>query len=175
VKRKTKVKGVDSQREKPGPDHCTAGDAEGNHYFGRNKGKGNRKGKSVRRDAKVVNRKVTGVGPVPGALSIRRIFVYAFGVPESRVTCYESRSFVKPHRLDKSSRIPYCLTTQGTVKWFNDAKGYGFITTDDGKDVFVHFSAIQGDGFKSLAEGQAVSFEITEGTKGPQAANVQKI
>ena len=65
--------------------------------------------------------------------------------------------------------------TQGTVKWFNEAKGYGFITTDEGKDVFVHYSAIMGDGFKTLAEGQKVSFEITQGVKGPQASNVQKV
>jgi len=67
------------------------------------------------------------------------------------------------------------VTTQGTVKWFNDAKGYGFLTTDEGSDVFVHFSAIEGEGFKSLTEGQAVSFEVTEGAKGPQAANVRKL
>ena len=64
--------------------------------------------------------------------------------------------------------------SQGTVKWFNDSKGYGFITTDEGKDVFVHFSAIAGDGFKTLAEGQKVSFEVVDGEKGPQAANVHK-
>ena len=67
------------------------------------------------------------------------------------------------------------LATQGTVKWFNETKGYGFITTDDGKDVFVHYSAIQGDGFKTLGEGQRVSFDITQGTKGDQASNVSKI
>jgi CspA family cold shock protein len=60
----------------------------------------------------------------------------------------------------------------GKVKWFNDAKGYGFIETNEGKDIFVHYSAIQKDGFKTLAEGQEVSFEIVEGAKGPQAANV---
>ncbi len=60
----------------------------------------------------------------------------------------------------------------GKVKWFNDAKGYGFIETDDGRDVFVHFSAIQADGFKTLAEGQQVQFEVIEGAKGPQASNV---
>src|SRR5438067_6154037 len=60
----------------------------------------------------------------------------------------------------------------GKVKWFNDAKGYGFIETTEGKDIFVHYSAIVKDGFKTLAEGQEVSFEIVEGAKGPQAANV---
>jgi CspA family cold shock protein len=62
----------------------------------------------------------------------------------------------------------------GTVKWFNDAKGFGFIAREGGPDVFVHFSAIQADGFKSLAEGDRVEFEIVEGQKGPQAANVVK-
>jgi len=64
------------------------------------------------------------------------------------------------------------VKTQGTVKWFNEAKGYGFITADSGNDVFVHYSAIQQDGFKTLAEGQRVSFEIVQGTKGPQASEV---
>ncbi|HEY6140269.1 MAG TPA: cold-shock protein [Thermoanaerobaculia bacterium] len=60
----------------------------------------------------------------------------------------------------------------GTVKWFNDAKGFGFITTEKGEDVFVHFSAIQGRGFRSLPEGAAVEFEVTTGPKGLQAQNV---
>jgi len=64
---------------------------------------------------------------------------------------------------------------KGTVKWFNAEKGYGFISVEGGEDVFVHFSAIQGDGFKTLEEGQAVEFEITEGSRGPQAANVIKL
>ena len=63
----------------------------------------------------------------------------------------------------------------GTVKWFNDAKGYGFISHEGGPDVFVHFSAIRGNGFKSLAEGDQVEFEIVQGQKGPQAAEVQRI
>ncbi|HEX8960717.1 MAG TPA: cold-shock protein [Geobacteraceae bacterium] len=63
----------------------------------------------------------------------------------------------------------------GTVKWFNDSKGFGFIQQENGEDVFVHFSAIQGDGFKSLAEGQAVTFDVVQGPKGLQAANVNKI
>ncbi len=67
------------------------------------------------------------------------------------------------------------MSVQGKVKWFNDAKGYGFIEHEGGKDVFVHFSAIKADGFKSLAEGDAVEFEIVDGPKGPQAANVSKI
>lgn len=62
--------------------------------------------------------------------------------------------------------------TTGTVKWFNETKGFGFIEQEDGPDVFVHFSAIQGDGFKTLAEGQKVNFTVTQGQKGPQAENV---
>ena len=64
---------------------------------------------------------------------------------------------------------------QGTVKWFNADKGFGFITREDGSDVFVHFSAITQEGYKSLEEGQAVEFEIVEGDRGPQAANVVKL
>jgi CspA family cold shock protein len=63
----------------------------------------------------------------------------------------------------------------GTVKWFNAEKGYGFISIEGSNDVFVHFSAIQGEGFKTLDEGQSVEFEITEGNRGPQASNVVKL
>ncbi|PLT35217.1 cold-shock protein [Bacillus sp. V5-8f] len=63
---------------------------------------------------------------------------------------------------------------QGTVKWFNAEKGFGFIEREGGEDVFVHFSAIQGEGFKSLDEGQKVTFDVEQGARGPQAANVQK-
>jgi|TARA_B110000240_G_C13081043_1_gene275925 CspA family cold shock protein len=65
--------------------------------------------------------------------------------------------------------------TNGTVKWFNETKGFGFIEREDGPDVFVHFSAIQGDGFKTLADGQKVEFDVTDGQKGPQAENVVPI
>lgn len=63
----------------------------------------------------------------------------------------------------------------GTVKWFSDSKGYGFITPEDGDDVFVHFSEIVGDGFRSLAEGMKVEFDVTDGPKGKKASNVRKI
>jgi len=64
------------------------------------------------------------------------------------------------------------MSVKGTVKWFNEKKGYGFIEREVGDDVFVHFSAIQGDGFKTLSEGQMVEFEVIQGEKGPQAADV---
>lgn len=64
---------------------------------------------------------------------------------------------------------------RGTVKWFNDSKGYGFIQREEGDDVFVHFKAIAGEGFKSLREGEEVEFEIEQGPKGPQAANLRKL
>lgn len=67
------------------------------------------------------------------------------------------------------------MRERGTVKWFNATKGYGFIQREQGGDVFVHFSAIQGEGYRSLNEGEAVEFEVTEGPKGLQAANVTKL
>jgi cold shock protein len=79
-------------------------------------------------------------------------------------------------RRRKKSRSP-CqegIEVQGTVKWFNNSKGYGFIGRDDGPDVFVHYSAIVGDGYRTLQEGDPVEFEIVQGPKGPQAANVAK-
>jgi CspA family cold shock protein len=65
--------------------------------------------------------------------------------------------------------------SEGTVKWFNERKGFGFIETDEGNDVFVHFSAIQDNGFRTLQEGQRVSFEMQQGQKGPAAANVKAL
>ncbi len=72
-----------------------------------------------------------------------------------------------PHQEEKDMQ-------QGTVKWFNSEKGFGFIEVEGGDDVFVHFSAIQGEGFKTLDEGQAVTFEVEQGQRGPQAVNVNK-
>ena len=75
---------------------------------------------------------------------------------------------------DVSTRGAIVERLKGTVKWFNNAKGYGFIGREDGPDVFVHYSAISSEGYKSLQEGDQVEFEITQGPKGPQAANVTK-
>jgi CspA family cold shock protein len=72
-----------------------------------------------------------------------------------------------------TTEVRKCTVAQGTVKWFNSEKGYGFIAVDGGQDVFVHFSAIQMDGYKTLEDGQRVEFEIAQGNKGPQAENVR--
>jgi cold shock protein len=72
-----------------------------------------------------------------------------------------------------ATRKEGALVATGTVKWFSSEKGYGFISQEGGEDVFVHFSAIQGDGYRNLEEGQPVEFEVTSGDKGPQAANVR--
>jgi cold shock protein len=81
---------------------------------------------------------------------------------------------VLPPIRDVQQKGGYVERLKGTVKWFNNAKGYGFIGRADGPDVFVHYSAISSEGYKSLQEGDQVEFEITEGQKGPQAANVTK-
>src|SRR5207302_6823495 len=78
-------------------------------------------------------------------------------------------------RLGARTEQPGVVVAQGTVKWFNSEKGYGFIAVDGGSDVFVHYSAIQTDGYKSLEEGQRVEFEVTQGQKGPQADAVRPV
>ncbi len=80
-----------------------------------------------------------------------------------------SRTLHTHHRENRHVR------TQGTVKWFNDQKGFGFISRDSGKDCFVHFSAIQGEGFRSLSEGERVEFDVVDGARGPAAENVVRI
>ncbi len=103
--------------------------------------------------------------------------------PSFALTLHPNRSRMHP-KCGHVSGVPHYRTCgkrglrverlKGTVKWFNNAKGYGFIGRADGPDVFVHYSAITSEGYKSLQEGDEVEFEITEGQKGPQAANVSK-
>jgi cold shock protein len=81
----------------------------------------------------------------------------------------------KPNEKNDKEQRRSNKMAEGRVKWFNDSKGYGFIEADNGQDVFVHFSAIEGAGFKSLSEGERVSFEQESGSKGPQAAKVKKL
>ena len=78
------------------------------------------------------------------------------------------------YHIVQNARGGFSIMEQGTVKWFNAEKGFGFIERENGDDVFVHFSAIQSEGFKSLEEGQAVTFSVEEGNRGPQATNVVK-
>src|ERR1019366_6473293 len=93
------------------------------------------------------------------------------GTANQRHALYSSES----SSTFQETRIGTSMAEQGTVKWFNDAKGYGFISRENGEDVFVHFSAIQAGGFKSLQEGQKVQFDVTKGPKGWQAENVTPV
>src|SRR5215467_14632153 len=97
--------------------------------------------------------------------------------PPHNVTQYRQAGPWIPGNSSRERHLPegaHVERLKGTVKWFNNAKGYGFIGRDDGPDVFVHYSAITTDGYKSLQEGDTVEFEISQGQKGPQAANVSK-
>jgi len=85
------------------------------------------------------------------------------------------RHFIKWFLAGNPAHKEWYKMSEGTVKWFNDAKGFGFIAEEGGKDVFVHHSAIIAEGFKSLAEGDRVTFDVVDGAKGPAAANVHKI
>jgi CspA family cold shock protein len=108
---------------------------------------------------------------VEAAASLSGLFL----CPEAHLRLRGSRILRQTHKgrsLSKQGRRTMRIT--GKVKWFNNAKGYGFIEREGGSDVFVHYSAISGNGFRSLEEGQAVEFEIVDGPKGPQAGNVTK-
>jgi CspA family cold shock protein len=83
--------------------------------------------------------------------------------------------FLKARYSNKSFTFNGGITMRGTVKWFNNQKGYGFISDESGNDVFVHYSGLNMEGFKSLEEGQEVEYDVTEGAKGPQAVNVTKL
>jgi CspA family cold shock protein len=97
------------------------------------------------------------------------------------LTCIVLANLLPPERYSSATEVgrgieqPGVVVAQGTVKWFNGEKGYGFIAVDGGSDVFVHYSAIEMDGYKSLEEGQRVEFEITQGQKGPQADKVHAV
>ena len=132
-----------------------------------------------------------GMGPLPGTdwcelrlqhpasgLSLAREGPFSFDIAvpcplspgESQLPGHST-----PVPIPSGQREDQRLRSQGSVKWFNEAKGYGFIMISTGDDVFVHYSAIQGDGFKTLAEGQLVEFDLVESQKGKQAANVIKV
>jgi len=104
---------------------------------------------------------------------------YSFPGSAKRVLCPARyacpRSLIESLALSETELREDAVMANGKVKWFNNSKGYGFIEKDGGGDVFVHYSAIQGDGFKTLNEGQTVEFEIAQGEKGPQAINVTKV
>src|SRR5437867_5340754 len=117
--------------------------------------------------------------PSVAARSNRRLFCWPRGTYEPETSVRRTGSWPPEfRRSDRGLCTPGSarsrVVANGTVKWFNEAKGFGFISQDGGEDVFVHFSAIQGDGFKTLAEGEKVEFEVTRGPKGLQAANVRK-
>jgi cold shock protein len=101
--------------------------------------------------------------------------VPALRVDRSRSEWPGAAAASRRHERVSGPGIKEFQVARGTVKWFNEAKGFGFISQEGGEDVFVHFSAITGDGFKTLAEGDAVEFDVNQGPKGLQAANVRKV
>ena len=103
---------------------------------------------------------------------LRRLLQTTLASPD--FTIYETGSGDEALRETNDSILRRQIEVRGTVKWFNNSKGYGFIGREDGPDVFVHYSAITGDGYRTLQEGDPVEFEIVQGPKGPQASNVQK-
>ncbi len=119
----------------------------------------------------------TKLARLEGMFRSERCVVARRGITRIALDEWGDRRTAACSRLDQALfwyEVRFMARINGTVKWFNDAKGFGFISREGGPDVFVHFSAIQGDGFKSLAEGDKVEFEIVQGQKGPQAADVTK-
>ena len=119
----------------------------------------------------------TKLARLKGTFRSERRDVVRRGITRIALNEWSDRRTAACSRLDQALfwyEVRFMARINGTVKWFNDAKGFGFISREGGPDVFVHFSAIQGDGFKSLAEGDKVEFEIVQGQKGPQAADVTK-
>jgi CspA family cold shock protein len=115
-----------------------------------------------------------GTFRVPSLRALDRIGREQFSLQQP-VTCASFPPNPSSVTIKKGNKSTKHMAEQGTVKWFNDAKGYGFISRQNGEDVFVHFSAIQAGGFKSLQEGQTVQFDVTKGPKGWQAENVQAV
>ena len=113
------------------------------------------------------------VVPTKAAKTLNRSIFAVFLFPKALIA---SAGRPRQSRMTISGKVKEeRQMAQGTVKWFNDAKGFGFIEQENGNDVFVHFSAIRGEGFKSLAEGDAVTFEVVDSPKGPKADNVVKL
>ncbi len=106
---------------------------------------------------------------------VTRVLDSPWRAPHNAYTFWETLVFARDFEQGSSKRGAHVERLKGVVKWFNNAKGYGFLGRDDGPDVFVHYSAITSDGYKSLQEGDKVEFEIVQGQKGPQAANVVKV
>jgi CspA family cold shock protein len=113
----------------------------------------------------------------PGGIfdTVRSVVVLAIFVRDPALRGLGTKTRASRGVWSAAPAVRKCTVAQGTVKWFNAEKGYGFIAVDNGSDVFVHFSAIQMDGYKSLEDGQRVEFEVTQGPKGPQADAVRVV